>query len=104
MGITNQQRKALHLWCEHIAYALTDAGYDDMRTIIKVPISPTKGYVKKEMIKPVMRALYPDLTSTEQLETEEINVLYDVINRAIAERFGIHIPFPSLETLAESKK
>ncbi len=40
-----------------------------MKEIIKVPIKPTKENVKEEMLRPVMKALYPHIESTSELTT-----------------------------------
>jgi len=94
---TPKQNNSLHLYCELLAAAL-DAGGFDMREVIKVPIKPTKENVKEEMIKPVMRKLYPGLTSTTQLTTTQASELYDVVDRATGQSLGIHVPWPSVES------
>jgi hypothetical protein len=48
-----------------------------------------------------MSALYPGKESTTELTTKEINELYEVINRATAEKLGISIEFPSNEVIDE---
>lgn len=101
MTRTNQQNKALHLYCEWLAEELGNAGMD-MRvtgTVIEVPISPTKENVKEVMLKPVMNALWPDITSTAKLDTVQVSQLYEEINRFTGERLGIHVRWPSEEDL-----
>lgn len=82
-----------------LAEKLADAGID-MRKIIKVPITPTQENVKQTMIKPVMRALYPDIESTSELDTKQIQQVYEVLNRATAERLGISVEWPHDESRA----
>lgn len=84
----------MHLYCERLAHAMDEAGLD-MRETIKVPIQPTKENVKAEMVHPVMRAMYPEIESTAELSTMQMQALYEVINRATAERLGISVPWPS---------
>lgn len=99
--MTNHSRKqqnALHLYCEWLAEELGNAGMD-MRTVIKVPISPTKENVKELMLKPVMEALWPDITSTAKLDTVQVSQLYEEMNRFTGERLGIHVRWPSEEDL-----
>lgn len=96
MQRTGKQNNSLHLYISLLADTLAAAGYD-MRQIIKVEITPTPENVKETMIRPIMKALFPDVTSTAQLTTKQINQVYDVVNRATAERLGVSIEFPSEE-------
>lgn len=93
---TIQQNKSIHVYCRLLAEAMMLAGYD-MRTTIKVPIRPTEQNVKDEMLKPVMKALFPDKESTTQLTKEEVNILYEQMNLFTAEKLGISVEFPSNE-------
>lgn len=86
----------MHKYLDLVAGEMADAGMD-MRTVITVPIRPTMDNVKIEMWKPVMRALYPDITSTTQLSTAQMVELYEVFNQLLAEKFEIHVPWPSEE-------
>ena len=90
---TNKQNKALHVYIRHLAEKLDAAGYD-MKAIIRAPIHPTEENCKETMIHPVMRALYPDVESTADLTTEQMQVLYETMNRFTAERFGISVDWP----------
>ena len=96
--ITVQQNRALHLYCKMLAAVLDAAGYD-MRTLIQVPISPTADNIKENMVKPIMTAMWPQITSFRQLDKEKTSLLYEAVNRATAEKLGISIAFPSKEEL-----
>jgi hypothetical protein len=100
---TVKQNSALHVYAGLLAEALDDAGHD-MRPLIQVPIKPTMDNVKETIIKPVMTALYPGITSTTQLTTKQINELYEVVNRATAEKLGISIEFPSVENIINAQR
>ena len=91
---TNPQNRALHLYCERLAEALKDAGHEDMRTIIKAPISPTKDYVKREMVHPVMKAMFPDKKSTADLSTVEMAQLYEQMNQFTSDRLQVSVEWP----------
>jgi hypothetical protein len=91
---TAQQNKALHKYCELVAEALDEAGYD-MKEIIKIPIRPNKENVKESMFKPIMSAIFPDKESTTELSSVEVTEVYEHMNRALGERFGIHVDWPS---------
>lgn len=94
---TSKQNRSLHKYSELLAVALRDAGYEDMRTVIKVPIAPTKENVKEEMIKPVLNAMFPELESTTKLTTVQMQQLYEQMNLFTSERLGVSVEWPSSE-------
>lgn len=100
---TPRQNDSLHLWCSQIADALNDAGLD-IRTTLKedfeIDWSPT--LVKELLVKQTEKIMLGK-TSTTELTTDEINKIYEVINRFLA-KHGIHVPWPSLETLIENDR
>ena len=96
MQRTTQQNRAFHKYIALLAKALADSGHD-MRTLITVEITPTPENVKATIVHEIMTKLYPDITSTAELNTEQINTLYEVINRATAEKLDINIDFPARE-------
>ena len=93
---TDQQNKALHLYFRWLAEALADKHYDFRD--LKIEIQPTEYLVKNLMWKPVEQALYGK-KSTKALEISEVSVIYDHLNKALSEKFGIYVPFPSQEDL-----
>lgn len=93
---TPTQNASLHVYARLLAEGLNDAGYD-VQTVITVPVSFTDKTVKKYMIKPIMKALYPDYESTTELSTTEIQEVYENLNRLTGEKFGVSIPWPSNE-------
>ena len=96
MQRTDQQNKSIHLFCDLLAEALNDAGHTlNDKVVIKADIDFTKENVKEQIWKPVQQAMYPDKTSTTQLTTGEVSKVYEQINRFIAERAGVSVPFPS---------
>ena len=98
---TNQQNKALHLWFKQLSDTLNNDGFD-MRAVISpgIDILWSPYTVKEHLFRPVMKA-YLDKKSTTELTTDEIDKIFDMVNKAIGERTGIHIKFPSIETLME---
>ncbi len=98
MKRTGQQNRALHLYITKLAEALDESGHD-MREVIKLPIKPTAENVKENMVRPVMIALYPEIKSTTDLDTKQMQELYEVLNRATGERLGIYVEWPCLDTL-----
>ena len=96
---TDKQNKALHLYFTHLAEELNNAGYD-MRKTLKpsVDIPWNSKTVKEFLWRPVMKAQL-DKSSTTELTTKEIDEVFDTINKYLGEKFGVHIDFPSIESL-----
>lgn len=92
---TAKQNSALHLYFSMLANELNDAGYD-MRKLIRDEIDiPWSGSSIKEYLwKPIQKVMLKKKTTTK-LTTEEIDKIYDVINKHVSERTGVSIPFPS---------
>jgi len=101
---TAQQNKALHLYFTFVAEALNDAGYDMRKSLevlqsgVDVPWE-TKT-VKEYLWRPVQKAQL-EKTSTTQLTTKEIDKVFDTLNRCLGEKFGITVPFPSIESIMD---
>ena len=90
---TSAQNRAIHLFFTQLADALNDAGFD-MKKTIQMDI-PWTGYGVKEYIwRPTQEWLFGKKSTTE-LTSKDIDKLYEVINRAIGERTGVHVAFPS---------
>lgn len=94
---TIPQNRAFHLYCELLAKALAEAGHEDMRTVIKVPIAPTGELVKYNMVHPVMKAMFPQIKSTADLSTVEMMQLYEQMNLFTSERLGVSVDWPTHE-------
>lgn len=94
--MTPQQRKSLHLYCEMLANALNDAGYDmrkvlEMRPQMSIPW--TKTSVKENLFKPILLAM-EEKDSTEDMDNIEPSEVYEVLNRFTAQAFGVSVPWP----------
>lgn len=92
---TSTQNKALHKYFELLAEELNDAGLD-LKEVIKVDIPWSSDTVKQWLWKPVQKAQLLKESTTE-LTTAEVNKVYETINRLMAEKFNLHVPFPSDE-------
>jgi len=93
---TDKQNSALHLWFEMLADALNDAGFDMRKTIkagIDIPWS--KSSIKEYIWRPVQKEYLRKESTTELDRGKEIDIIYDIVNRTIAQRTGVSIPFPS---------
>ena len=91
---TLQQNKALHKYFSLVAEALNDRQLT-VKTIIKADIEWNPISVKSLLWKPIQEAVLQKKSTTE-LKRKEIDDVYDTINRALGEKFGIHVPFPTI--------
>lgn len=99
---TLQQNRAIHLYCKHVAEALNNNGHT-VTAVLKPEVKFSMLTVKEQLYKPILSALRGK-NSTAQATTSEMNNVYDVMNKALSEKFGVHIPFPSVDTLIQKQK
>lgn len=105
MNRTSRQSKALHTYFELVARELNEKRLSqrmllDRLKSIDVPNS-------KESIKDLWRAVqmrYIGKKSTTNLTGEDIDKIYDALNKALAERLEIHVPFPDLSIIQSNAK
>lgn len=95
---SDRQNRALHLWFELIALALNDAGYT-VQLILKekVDLDFDKEKVKELLWRPAQKAILGKKSTTELKKQEDIDKVFDHLNRHLGEKFQIHIPFPTIE-------
>ena len=96
---TKKQNNSLHLFCEQVADELSNHGVS-----LQVFIQNLSVDLTAENVKSAIRAIGNEKfmkTSTADLTTKELQACYEEINRHISQ-WGIHIPFPSEETMAEA--
>lgn len=96
-----RQNRSLYLWFELVSKEFNDAGIDMRKFIedgIDIPFTPET--VKSHLWKPVMEG-YLEKTSTTELKSKDIDKIYDILNKHIGERTGLHIPFPNKDYNAE---
>lgn len=90
------QNKAIHAYFAQLAQALNESGYDMRRTLkhdIDIPWTPET--IKKFLWKPIQNAQLGKESTTE-LSTKDIDAVYEVLNRHLGEKLGVHVPFPSM--------
>lgn len=98
---TDTQNRAFHLWCEQIADALNDAGYEKKLTIGTIDVPWSKETVKI-IIKKIAHAQI-NKWKTSEMTREEFSKVQETTNRMLSE-LGIYVPFPSIEALEEELK
>ena len=97
---TLKQNAALHLYFSNLAEELNDAGFD-MKKTIRVDIPWSAMTVKEYLWRPLQEAYLLKRSTTELERGKEIDEVYDILNRVIAERTGIHVPFPNIELMLD---
>jgi hypothetical protein len=95
---TLQQNKSLHLYCDQLAAACNDAGYDK-RQVYKLMkdgflIPWTKDSVKTDLWHPIQQAMF-GTTSTRNLEKKQVSDVWQVLDSWTSEKLNISISFPS---------
>jgi len=101
--LTKKQLDSLHVYCGDLAEALNDAGWDQ-RKVLKpgIDIPWTKLSVKEMLWKEVQKAMLHK-ESTTDLTTSEVTVVYEALNKGIAEKFGVAVGFPSEQEMIARK-
>lgn len=95
--LTRQQQKALHVFLTLLAKELNDAGYT-IQLFLKqtVDLDWDKNSAKELIWRPIQKALVQKKSTTQLDKVSEIDLIYDHLNRHLGEKFGIHVPWPSL--------
>jgi len=96
---TLKQNNALHLFFQLLSDELNASGLD-MKEVLKkdIEISWTLENIKEYLWRPIQIALLKK-KSTTKLTTDEIDKVYNTLNKHLGEKFGLHIPFPSEEDI-----
>lgn len=94
---TQQQNRALHKYFRALATDLNNAGWDMRRTLKEgVSIPWNEDMVKEQLWKPIMRAMQEHISTTE-MTTEDVDTVYQVLSRHLAQKTGVVTAFPSRE-------
>lgn len=96
---THSQNNSIHLYLEMVAHELQNQG-QTMENVIKalptLEIPPTKNALKEIVWKPIQDVTLGKKSTTE-LETADVNKVYEVFSMFLSKNFQIDIPFPSNE-------
>ena len=93
---TTLQNRSIHKYCGLLASKFNDAGFDMLTVLtVKSSTSWTMDSVKDVIWRSVQVAMFPDKTSTTQLETNEVSQVYEQIAKHISTNFNINQSFPS---------
>ena len=95
---TDPQNASGHKWFHELADALNSSGYTvNSKEVLRLDVPWTKDNVKEFLFRPVMKAMYPDKTSTAQLTKQEWSAVVEALNLALGERVGVHVEYPRRE-------
>jgi hypothetical protein len=92
---TNTQNRALHLYLGQLAKALNDAGYDMKRTIRQDVDIPWNTDTAKQYLWGPIQKVVTGLDKTSKADTSQYSDIYETLNRHMAQKFGVSIPWPS---------
>ena len=89
------QNNSLQLYCQRMADALNDAGFD-MKYIMKddADIPWSKDSVREHLWMGIQKAVTGQSSTTEPSTTEYVNI-YDILNRHMINKHGIAVEWPS---------
>lgn len=92
---TQKQSAALHVFFRNTAEALNENDLDCEKVLAEgvSGIRWTPELVK-EYIWRVVQKTQTDKESTRDLDRGEVSQIYDIINKHLSTKFGLHIPFP----------
>lgn len=90
---TIKQNSAMHKYFAILSSKLNEGGLSIAKTL-KVDIEWTPTSVKDLLWRPIQEAVL-DKKSTTKLNKDEITKVYDVLNKALGEKFGFSLEFPT---------
>tara|TARA_R110002020_G_C16295509_1_gene772761 strand:- start:2167 stop:2625 length:459 start_codon:yes stop_codon:yes gene_type:complete len=103
---TELQNRSLHLYFTLLANAFNEAGLTVMvvlKALFKSPNFAWSAYLIKERIWRDVQEQTLGTTSTTKLETVDVGMIYESINRATSDKLGVSVPFPDKYNLVEQQ-
>lgn len=99
MILSSKQNRALHKWYALLTYKMKNQGLD-MRQVLKpeIEITPTLELVKNYIWRPIQIAKYNKESVTE-IDSKELNGVYEDLDRFFLTKHNINLPFPSEDNL-----
>lgn len=94
---TDQQNKAIHLYCQQVAEALNDSGLTIEQVLrnFTMELQWSKESVKEILWRTAQKRMLDKDSTTKLDKHQEITRVYEVINRFLAKLHVESIPFPS---------
>lgn len=92
---TEKQNNALHLYFMWLATELNLAGYTVQLVLKqKMDLDWTPAMCKELLWRPAQQSILKKKSTTELSKQQDIDVVYEHLNRHLSEKFGLHVPFP----------
>jgi hypothetical protein len=102
---TRQQEESYHLWLDLVAKELDKEGHTIQNVVAAIQhaeIRPTGKNLKEVMWRPYMIAALGKETG-KRLNKDEVDRIYEGLNKFLGDHFHIHVPFPSGEPLINTR-
>lgn len=101
---TPSQNNALHLYFMWLATELNLAGYSVQMVLKqKMELDWTPEMCKDLLWRPAQQAILKKKSTTELNKQQDIDIVWEHLNRHLGEKFGIFVPFPVDQQWQESK-
>jgi len=92
---TSQQNKALHVWFTLVAEELNNAGYTVQLVLKeKLDLDWDLEKVKELLWRPAQQALLNKRSTTKLKKIQDIDKVWEHLNRHLGDKFAIHVEFP----------
>ena len=95
------QNKSLHLYLRELSQGLNDGGFD-AKKVLKPEVSipwDRDGVMAKNLLWRPVQEIVTGIESTTDLSTKQMQAIYQIIDRHIAEKFGVQVEWPSEERM-----
>lgn len=98
MQRTGQQNRALHLYFTLLAKELNEAGYSVQLVLKeKMELDWDAEKVKELLWRPAQKAILKKKSTTQLEKQQDIDVVFEHLNRFVSEKFGVAVQFPTHE-------
>lgn len=94
---TITQNSAMHLYFRQLAEALNDAGLDQRKMLKRSVEMPWSEHSVKEFLWWPIQQAVTSKDSTARLNTKEVSMVYDVLNRHLAHKLGVVVAWPEVQ-------
>lgn len=101
---TIKQNSSIRLYCSQLKKAFNDAGFDMNIVLAEGTQISWSDYTVMEYIWRKVQKSLTGKTSSTELETKEVGVIYDEINKYVSETFGLFVPWPCIDTLMDKSQ
>lgn len=99
---SNQQNRALHKGCQEVADLLIESGVSLQVLLQHLDVRPSMESIKA-IYRDIARAKF-EVSSTADLDTTQVNKVWEDLSKAVSQTTGVYIPFPSYENSEEYLK